>query len=514
MRIKNPIIRGFHPDPSIIRMGEDFYIITSSFEYFPSIPIWHSKDLSHWRQIGNVISSDTQLLDLSEVNSSGGVQAATIRYHRGVFYVTSTRIKQEWPRLDYHFIVTATDIFGPWSKAHFINNAEGIDSSLFFDGDTAYFLANKEKTNKRSDTDTEIWMQEIDLTTFTLIGKQHILWDGTGGIYPEGPRMFHRNGYYYLLIAEGGTLHNHTTTIARSKHLFGPYESSPRNPILTHKHISRTYPIQNVGHADMVELEDGSWVGVCLGSRPRGGFYDGGNVEYSFGGYYRNLGRETFLFPIEWPKDDWSPLFSPTSGCVEPVVELQGNHEVPLVDVALDFSRESLAMKWLSIKKDHHNHVVQHAGGIDLILQPTNEESFYGVRQTTWHGNYHVNVNVSQLAVHDVFVFAAWITKDAYLSIEIHDDVIQTCSCYQGQTQIVCEANRERNDYQLHLEIHDQAYGFGYNGTVMSVLDGRTISCDMNDAHTGVMIGFTGTSQTKSVVSLRDFTLLNHEDEQ
>ena len=198
---KNPIIPGFFPDPSIIRVEDDFYLINSSFEYFPAIPIWHSKDLVHWRQIGNAVDRKSQKLDLSNLDCSKGVQAASIRYHKGTYYITSTRIQNDWPRDDYHFIMYTNDINGPWSEVIYLKDAYGIDSSLFFDDDKAYFIANRQKPNLEDGGDTEIWIQEIDLGSFTLVGEKHSLWDGTGGIFPEGPHIYKRNGYYYLLIA-------------------------------------------------------------------------------------------------------------------------------------------------------------------------------------------------------------------------------------------------------------------------------------------------------------------------
>ncbi len=254
MKFHNPIISGFYPDPSICRVGDDYYLVNSSFEYFPAIPVWHSRDLVHWELISHAIDRVEQGLKLDAVSPSGGVQAPTIRYHQGVFYITSTCVGKAWPRLDYHFIVFATDPHGPWSAVHYIQNAPGIDCSLFFDEDgQCYFLANREKLLAKQGGDTEIWISRFDVTTFQLMGEQIALWDGTGGNFPEGPHLYKRHGGYYLLIAEGGTCHFHTVTMARSQNIFGPYVPYERNPVLTHKHLHRTYPIQNVGHADLVE---------------------------------------------------------------------------------------------------------------------------------------------------------------------------------------------------------------------------------------------------------------------
>jgi alpha-N-arabinofuranosidase len=504
----NPILPGFYPDPSIIRVDNDFYIVNSSFEYFPAIPIWHSRDLVHWRQIGNAIDRAEQNLNLSDVNPSGGVQAATIRHHNGIFYITSTRISKPWPGSDYHFVITATDINGPWSQCHFIDDAYGIDSSLFFDGDKAYFLANRLKAEPKNETDTEIWMSEIDLVNFKLIGEKHILWDGTGGIFPEGPRMYKRNGWYYLLIAEGGTLHFHTTSIARSENITGPFTSSQRNPILTHKNLAREHPVHNVGHSDMVELKDGSWWGVALASRPRGGFYDGGNVKYSFGGYYRNLGRETFIFPVTWPADDQSPLFSPETGRVEDTYEVSGLVEFKQSDLPILFTKESLAIKWVTIRDEQRKHFnISGEGTLALELQDSFESTFLGFRQTAWNFKCSMSIDLAALHNNDVVGLTAYIKEGAYLSLEIKRDEKFHIRVQAGSgKQPTASISTELTQLRIELSGNDQEYTFSVPELGFShTLDGREISCDMTDSHTGVMIGLFGKSDFNSIVHLENF---------
>jgi xylan 1,4-beta-xylosidase len=505
---KNPILPGFYPDPSIIRVDDDFYIVNSSFEYFPAIPIWHSRDLVNWRQIGNAIDRPEQNLDLSDVNPSGGVQAATIRHHNGTFYITSTRVKRQWPGPDYHFVITATDINGPWSSCHFIEDAYGIDSSLFFDGDKAYFLANRLKADAKNETDTEIWMSEIDLVNFKLVGEKYVLWDGAGGIFPEGPRMYKRNGWYYLLIAEGGTLHFHTTTIARSEKITGPFIPTPRNPILTHKNLAREYPVHNVGHADMVELKDGSWWGVALASRPRGGFYDGGNVKYSFGGYYRNLGRETFIFPVTWPADDQSPLFAPETGRVEDAYEISGLTECKEKDIPLVFTPESLAIKWVTIRDEQRSHFkLLRNGALSLELQDTFEKTFLGIRQTAWNFTCSLNIDLDKLQNGDLIGLSAYIKEGAYLSLEIIRSETFHINVQAGSgNQPSASITTDRSQLRIELVGSDQEYTFKVPELDFAhTLDGREISCDMTDSHTGVMIGLIGKSLCKSRVVLEDF---------
>ncbi len=509
--LKNPIIPGFHPDPSIIRVEDDFYIVNSSFEYFPAIPIWHSKDLVHWRQIGNAIDRVEQGLDLSSVNASGGVQAATIRHHSGTFYISSTRVGPVWPKSDQHFIVTATNIAGPWSECHFIQDAPGIDSSLFFDQDgKAYFLANREQADAKDGNDAEIWVAEINLTTFELIGEKRTLWAGTGGIYPEGPRLFKRNGWYYLLVAEGGTLHNHATTFARSRNVWGPYESSPRNPVLTHRNLSREYPIQNVGHADMVELQDGSWWGVCLGSRPAGGFYDGGNVKYSFGGYYRNLGRETFAFPIAWPADELSPLFTPESGRVLSEYEPPNLPSAPQDDVTYAFDEQSMRTKWVTVRDTNLNRfdLDAAASALSVRLGLTLEDSFIGVRQKSWAFDARVIVDLSGLILGDSAGLGAYIKPSFHHSVQISPTpggVVVVFISPSGEVGRQEFANAPQ-ELEITISGSDQDYAIAVPELGISQsFDGREISCDMTDSHTGVMVALYGTSLQESTVRFSGF---------
>jgi alpha-N-arabinofuranosidase len=509
--LQNPIIPGFYPDPSIVRVKDDFYVVNSSFEYFPAIPIWHSKDLTHWRQIGNAVNRPAQGLDLSEVKASGGVQAATIRHHNETFYITSTRVGQVWPKSDQHFIVSATNIEGPWSECHFIQDAPGIDSSLFFDDEgKSYFLANRERTGAKDGNDAEIWIAEIDLDTYALVGDKKTLWAGTGGIYPEGPRLFKRNGWYYLLVAEGGTLHNHATTFARSRNVWGPYESSPRNPVLTHRHLSREYPIQNVGHADMVELKDGSWWGVCLGSRPAGGFYDGGNVKYSFGGYYRNLGRETFAFPVTWPADDLGPLFTPDSGRVLAEYDAPNLLPYPQVDVGYLFDEISLRTKWVTIRDTNLNRfsLDAAAAALSIRLGETIEDSFIGVRQTSWKFNCQVTLDLHGLKTGDAAGLGSYIKSGFHHSVQVSpasDGVAVTFVSPKG----VVDSETVLTDLrQIEITVsgRDQDYVIALPQLGISrQFDGREISCDMTDSHTGVMIALYGTSEQDSTAKFTNF---------
>lgn len=274
---RNPVIPGYHPDPSICRVGDDFYIVNSSFQYFPGVPIYHSKDLVNWELIGNVLDRASQL-PLQGASSWLGIYAPTIRYHEGVYYMITTNVGKRG-----NFMVTATDPRGPWSEPIWLRQG-GIDPSLYFEDGKCYMVSNP---------DVGIWLCEIDPKTGEQLTESKLLWRGTGGRHPEGPHIYKKDGYYYLLISEGGTELAHKLTIARSKNIYGPYEANPANPILTHCSMAgQGSQIQGTGHGDFVQAGDGSWWLVFLGYR-------------NFGGSYHHLGRETYLAPVEWKSGEW-----------------------------------------------------------------------------------------------------------------------------------------------------------------------------------------------------------------
>jgi beta-glucosidase len=291
---RNPILAGFHPDPAITRAADKFYLVNSSFAYFPGIPVYESTDLVHWQQVGNAIDRPRQL-DFDGIGISRGVFAPSIAFHDGVFYVLNTAVDAGG-----NYLVTATNPAGPWSDPVWLKTIDGIDPSLFFDDDgTAYLLNNgPPEGTPRYDGHRAIWMQRFDLAQRQLVGPRKVLLDGgvdpsTKPIWIEGPHIYKRDGWYYLVCAEGGTGSNHSQVVLRSRDVWGPYQPYENNPILTQRDLSadRADPITNAGHAELVEAKDGSWWAVFLASRTYG------NTHY-------NTGRETFLLPVEW-RDGW-----------------------------------------------------------------------------------------------------------------------------------------------------------------------------------------------------------------
>jgi alpha-N-arabinofuranosidase len=282
---RNPVIPGFHPDPSVVRVGEDYYLVTSSFEFFPGVPIFHSRDLVHWRQIGHVLTRPSQV-PLEGARASGGIFAPTLRYHAGTFYMITTNVTGGG-----NFYVTAKDPAGPWSEPVWLEGQGGIDPSLLFDDDgTVYFASNGGAPG--ASEGRGIYLSTLDVNTGAITSRPRLVWGGTGKRYPEGPHLYHVNGYYYLLIGEGGTEYGHMVSIGRSRSPWGPYEACPRGPILTHRDTEADQPIQGTGHADLVQDQEGRWWTVFLAFRPQAD-------------YAHHLGRETFLAPVTWDADGW-----------------------------------------------------------------------------------------------------------------------------------------------------------------------------------------------------------------
>jgi beta-xylosidase len=309
----NPVIPGFHPDPSVCRVGGDYFLACSSFEYFPGVPLFHSTDLRDWTQIGNALDRADQLR-LAAAPASGGVFAPTLRHHDGRFWLVTTN-----PWDGGHLLVTAHDPAGPWSVPVHLAGIPGIDPDLAWDEDGTCWLTY-------SDFPGHIHQVAIDPTTGGVRGQPRDLWSGSGLAFPEGPHLYRVDGRWYLLIAEGGTERGHAVSVARGPSPSGPFEGYPGNPVLSNR--STAAPVQNTGHGDLVQAADGTWWMVLLGVRPRGGTPR-----------FHVLGRETFLTRVNWV-DGW-PV-------PEPLTEVSTPDPVAWHD---DFTGESLRAGWLAVRQ-------------------------------------------------------------------------------------------------------------------------------------------------------------------
>jgi len=299
IKFTNPIMAGFYPDPSVTRVGEDYYLVNSTFAYFPGIPVFHSKDLKNWKQIGSVIDRPSQMTFFGD-RTSRGLFAPSINFYNGTYYITCTNIDKRG-----NFVMTAKKPEGPWSDPVWLPQVRGIDPSLFFDQDKAYIVYNSDAPDNKPlySGHRTIRTFQFDPINLKVIGEEVQLVNGGVDItkkpvWIEGPHIFKRGEWYYICAAEGGTSVNHSQVILRSKQATGPYVPYEKNPILTQRDLdpNRKDPITSTGHAELVEGPDGKTYAIFLAVRP----YEGNHY---------NTGRETFIAPVKWT-DGW-PIINP-----------------------------------------------------------------------------------------------------------------------------------------------------------------------------------------------------------
>ncbi|MCL2600887.1 MAG: glycoside hydrolase family 43 protein [Treponema sp.] len=500
---QNPILPGFYPDPSVCRVGDDFYLVTSTFAYFPGVPVFHSRDLVNWRQIGNVLDRPGQLpLEGAEV--SQGIFAPTIRHHDGTFYMITTNVSGGG-----NFLVTATNPAGPWSDPYYIAGADGIDPSLFFDtdGKCYYHGTCERREGGQFYGDNEIYMQELDLAEMKLVGERHAIWHSAlkNAVWPEGPHIYKIGEYYYLLISEGGTAHEHAITVARSKSLTEYFVGHKGNPILTHRHLGRDYPIVNVGHGDMVETPAGEWWMVLLASRP-------------YGGRYRNLGRETFLAPVSW-EDGW-PVVNYGIGLVRKTERTPNLAPVP--GTSFDFGETPefpMNMMFLrnpvvgdyrleneGAEKGLHLRLNKNAiTGLDTI-------SYYCIRQQHMSFKAHTRLwfwPASENECAGIVIFQSHKYHYRFvLTLKGTAPVLRVVKCAGGEETVLAELDcKTPPNAGLFLQIaaEDQALSFSYgtNGreytAVFENADARILSTDMAGGFVGTTIGMYASANGEEV---------------
>lgn len=518
----NPIIPGFAPDPSIVRVDDDFYLINSTFEYFPGIPIYHSKNLVNWELISYALN-DSKQIDLGRIKSSDGIHASTIRYHDGVFYIITTNNIEGTM---VNFIVTATHPRGPWSAPKVLEGAPGIDPSLFFDDDgRAWYVGNHIPPDPAFPGQAEIWLQEVDIDAMALVGDRHYLWRGCcGGVWAEGPHIYKKDGYYYLMISEGGTAYEHAIAVAISKEITGPYQNNPRNPVLSHRQLSYDHPITGVGHADLVELQDGRWYAVALGWR-------------LVDGLHGILGRETFLLPVTWETEPYAwkeerlsfPVFSPATGKVELQYPLPFNSvtEESFGAFSDEFDADTLDLQWNFRRAPERRfyHLDDNSGSLRLDLQSgtigeREQYSFIGIRQR--HFQFDA---VTKLA------FAPALNEEAGLVVIQNDrsavmltmadgldgNTLQLTQSLNGKSKRLADVAYDRNSVFLRVTGDYLSYGFQYSldgesWTSLGHIDGTALSPAQIDGYnyTGVYVGLYATSNGQRTRNYADFDFFNY----
>lgn len=387
MKYRNPIIPGYNPDPTICRVGEDYYICNSSFEYFPGVPVYHSKNLANWELQGYVLYHKSQL-DLEHAAPSSGIYAPTLRYHDGYFFMCTTNVGKNG-----NFIVYSKNILEGWSEPVWVDQW-GIDPSLLFDDDGKVYFC----TAVFSQGDEGIYICELNPFTGEKYTETKLLTRGCGGKYAEGPHLYKWFGKYYLMMAEGGTEYGHMETIMRSDSPYGPFEPCPHNPILTHRNDMKE-DIMCTGHADMMEDANGNWWMVCLGTRPI--------TNENRRVLLHNLGRETFLAPVRW-EDGW-PIVGMQRN--EGMIALEMDGPLPgevmpvCLDFADDFDSSNLKLEYNFLRNPcYENYQLMpeerclRLRGDDVTLNMVDSPTFLGIRQREFCVEATVQVSVIKSA--------------------------------------------------------------------------------------------------------------------
>ena len=523
----NPILNGGYPDPSIVRVEDDFYIVNSSFEYFPGLPLHHSRDLVNWELVGYAMHNPDYYRDevnIVDVQSNGGIHAPSIRHHEGTFYVITTNVYSPpdgGATRMVNFIVTAEHAEGPWSEPKVIENAPGIDPDIFFDDDgRVWYLGTHAPEKPNFPGEGEIWLHELDANTWQLTGERHFLWRGAcGGTWAEGPHIYKRDGRYYLLVAEGGTHFNHAAMIAVSDDIRGPYISNARNPIMTSRHLSYDNWVNSTGHADLVELADGRWFMVALGIR-------GDEQRRS------NMGRETFLAPVVWEREpfEWKqvkhewPVVAPQTGRIErtlpvPFVRTRQYRKTSFFD---DFDDDQLDLQWnfRRVPREGTYSLQEEAGILRLYANPEvirerGRASLMGFRQTESDFTYEVSMRYAPKES----------GVNAGLSVVQKDNNFITFTVSQGsdshvlilhlaeQGQPVQELERAAvDDYEgsilMRLVSKNGQYEFAYSldGGREYIEFARTATTHvLSKGYTGAILGIYATSNGQETSEHADF---------
>lgn len=399
MKINNPIIRGFNPDPTVCRVGSDYYLATSTFAYFPGVPIYHSRDLSNWRLIGHALHRDSQL-DLTQATNSGGIFAPTLRHHKGKFYLVTTRMGGRG-----NFLVTAERPEGPWSEPMWID-AENFDPSLFFDDDGMVYYTRRAHQSTVQAT--------IDPETGVLTSPLQTISGNFSATDIEGPHLYKINGLYYLVAAEGGTRSGHCVTVGRSTSPWGPFEPCPSNPILSHRSLSGN-PIRDTGHAEFIQTEDGSWVAFFLAARA-------GNFEG-----FPHLGRETYLAPLEW-RNGWPVINGgkPITFELEISVGSLAPHPWPIKPTRDDFDNTTLALEWIHLRNPPEGSfsLTERPGflrlrGTENSLSKAAPVAFVGRRQTEFWQRFSARMEFSSPCVTDEAGVTIFMNESHYYSLAV-----------------------------------------------------------------------------------------------
>ncbi len=491
---KNPILTGFHPDPSICRVGEDFYLTTSTFEFFPGLPIYHSRDLVHWEQIGNALDRLSQL-PLQGASDRGGLYAPTLRYWKGTFYLTCDNVSGGG-----NFIVTAKDPAGPWSEPIWLNDY-GIDGSIFFDDDGKIYYQHA-----GADNGNGIAQAELDPSTLKLKTPFKKIWEYPGE-WNEGPHLYKIKGLYYLIAATGGTESHHQEVAAMAQSPWGPFEPCPHNPILTERDDPQS-PIQCAGHADLIDASDGTWWLVFLGTRPTNGM--------------SAIGRETFLSPVRWTQDGWPVVGKDHHVALEMEAPQLKPFAVKASKPRTAFTGSPLGPEWLYVRNfDPKNFsLTEHKGYLriraakDGLNTRFEDPAFVGQRQTDVRFSSRTAMKFSPTQDGEEAGLCVRANEDNHYEIGLER--------FDGKTQIFVRNRIKNREYRIvekpiepgkvQLEISGTAdrYQFAWSADgkdwhSIAACPSADLSREKAGGFTGTVIGLYATANGKDSKACADF---------
>ncbi len=505
-KITNPILPGFYPDPSICKGADGYYMVNSTFSYFPGIPIFYSPDMVHWKQIGNVLTRPEQLQVEGQGITNRGTYAPTIEYHNETYYVTCTEVGNRG-----NYIVTAKKPEGPWSDLNLLPEVKGIDPSLFFDDDgKTYVIYNSDAPNNKPEYQGHrtIRINELDIENMKVIGDNKILVNGGVDItkkpvWIEGPHMYKVNGMYYVCAAEGGTSVNHSQVILRSENIMGPFEPWDKNPILTQRDLdpNRPDPITSTGHADMIQDLNGDWWAVFLACRP-------------YTGNHYNLGRETFMAPVSWA-GGW-PTINPNHKEVQKNYTFTAAKETPTTYMPLngafsyteEFKKDTLDFTWLTIRSSDnswYNIDTTELGSLNMSVLPYDlihdkTPSFLGKRQQHKRGHVTTQLSFSPEKEGDKAGLVIFQNIGHYYfickSIKESKPVVQLIQS-EGESYTVLNSKPLKCDasIQLKIEVDNDVYRCFYaveDGNWLKIgedLDAKLLSTQTAGGFTGCLYG-------------------------
>ncbi|MCU1518705.1 MAG: glycoside hydrolase family 43 [Pseudarthrobacter sp.] len=482
-----PVIPGFFPDPTICRVGEDYYLAASSFEYFPGAPVFHSRDLVSWEQVGNILTRRSQFAP-GDRRPSGGIFGSTLRHHNGTFWFVTTNMS------DFgggHLLLTADNPSGPWSDPVLIPGTLGIDPDIAWDADGTCYLTWV--GFGPADNQSGIVQARLDPATGRLLEEPRKVWQGTGLAFPEAPHLYRVGDWWYLLLAEGGTERGHAVSVSRSRAPEGPFEPHPQNPIFSHR--STAAVVQNTGHADLVQTATGAWAAVYLGVRPRG----------SVPGFHV-LGRETFLAGIGW--DEGWPQF------------LEDGYSVPATDTAFtdDFRSAGLHPRWVAPGEDPASFTGPHANGLlisgngagtadgaPLLATRARDEAWTAraTMQTLDGGSARLELRIDPThwyAVETDGVAVRAVARIGPLKQELASAMLERGdggTARGGQAQLVIASGESPAAGQpgKNYGPDEVSLGFVQDGrlAILATLDGRYLSSEVAGGFTGRVIGMSVT---------------------